>query len=254
MMSQILTSVNKTDFEICESNFDQFTYSKRSHFRKFLELGYDEELFGKPIDLNDCDLKVYQDLFMFAFIKSNLKEGSALLDIGGGESRILKYFSDIHECWNIDKLEGVGNGPTEIDTTGSRIVYDYIGNFSDELPADYFDLVFSISTLEHVPQNAPDTYKNILDDINRVLKPGGFSAHCIDVVCKEDYVWSNEIMPFFFRNTEMKNKFIPLLDLLSDPDLYVMPEHYYNRTWKFTTGKSYEDFGRPVSYNFLWRK
>ena len=215
---------------------------------------FDEELFGKPMDPEECDLKVYQDLLMFCFIKFNIPHGSKILDIGGGDSRILRYFKNVHECWNIDKLEGVGNGPTDIDTSGFRLVHDYMGNFNDELPENYFDLVFSISTLEHVPLDDEKTYENILKDINRVLKPGGYSVHCIDVVLKEDYVWTNEIMPYFFRNVEMINQFIPLLEILKDPDLFVMSKKYYERTWQITTGKSYEEFGRPGSYNFLWRK
>ncbi len=239
---------------ISPDNFDNYTYSKKSHFRNFKRNSFDEELFGKPIDPEECDLKVYQDLLMFSFIKFNIPEGAKILDIGGGDSRILRYFKNIHECWNIDKLEGVGNGPTDIDTSGFRLVHDYMGNFNDELPENYFDLVFSISTLEHVPLDDEKTYENILKDINRVLKPGGYSVHCIDVVLKEDYVWTNEIMPFFFRNVEMINQFIPLLEILKDPDLFVMSKKYYERTWQITTGKSYEEFGRPGSYNFLWRK
>ncbi len=238
---------------ITPEKFGEFTYSKRRHFDLFIQSNFDEELFGYKVDPDNCDLKIYQDLLMLSFIKFNVPEGSKILDIGGGDSRILKYCRDKYECWNIDKLEGVGNGPTEIDTTGFRLVYDYMGNFNDELPDNYFDLVFSISTLEHVPQNDPETYENILKDINRVLKPGGYSVHCIDVILQDDYAWTNEIMPFFFENAGTMNKFIPLLSLDKDPDLFVMSKKYFDRSWKVTTGKTYEEFGRPVSYNFLWR-
>jgi hypothetical protein len=210
-------------------------------------------LFGKAVDPEDCDLKVYQDLFMFSYIKKNLSPGSKILDIGGGDSRIIRYFRDIHECWNIDKLEGVGNGPTDIDTTGCRIVYDYIGNFNDQLPDDYFDLVFSISTLEHVPANDPETYGKIVKDINRVLKQGEYSVHCMDVVLQDDYQWTNDIMPYFFENAEVINQFIPLEKLLDDPDLFTMSEKYFNRSWKVTTGRTYQEFGRPASYNLIWK-
>jgi ubiquinone/menaquinone biosynthesis C-methylase UbiE len=199
-------------------------------------------------------LKVYQDLFVYSFIKQNIKPGSKILDIGGGNSRILKHFKNDYECWNIDKLEGIGNGPTDIETTGFRLVYDYMGNFSKELPDSYFDLVFSISTLEHVPLDDMTAYENILKDINRVLKPGGYSLHCIDVVWLDSFVWTNQIMPYFFENEKMINEFIPLAKLKEDPELFVMSEEYYSRSWQFTTGKTYSEFGKPLSYNFLWRK
>ena len=254
MVNQSGTEISSSVKFIRPDNFDLYTYSKKSHFRKFISHSFDEELFGVTVDPENCDLKVYQDLLMYSFIKFNIPDDSKILDIGGGESRILKQFKDEHECWNIDKLEGVGNGPTNIDTSGFRLVYDYIGNFNKELPDNYFDLVFSISTLEHVPQNDPDTYDNILRDINRVLKPGGYSVHCIDVILQDHYAWTNEIMPFFFEKAGIVNRFIPLLTLEQDADLFSMSKKYFDRSWKVTTGKTYEEFGRPVSYNCLWRK
>lgn len=250
--------MKKADLEkaifLYPGNFDLFTYSKNSHFRKFLKYSFDEELFGKAVNQNDCDLKVYQDLLIFSFIKFNVPLGSRILDIGGGNSRILSHFKNSHECWNLDKLEGVGNGPVDIDATSFRLVYDYIGEFSKELHDEYFDLVFSVSALEHVPWHDPDTYERILLDINRVLKVGGYSIHCIDIALQEDYAWTNDIIPYFFENAGVVNRFIPFLDLRNDLDLYSMSKTYFDRTWKVTTGRTYEDFGMPVSYNCLWKK
>jgi ubiquinone/menaquinone biosynthesis C-methylase UbiE len=132
------------------------------------------------LTLGNCDLKVYQDLLTFSFIKQNYDRPIKMLDVGGGTSRILEHFKKEHECWNIDKLEGVGNGPLgqDVQTEEIKFVFDYMGNFNKELPDNYFDLVFSISTLEHVPLNDTEAYGNILKDINRVLKPGSYSlAH-----------------------------------------------------------------------------
>ncbi|GAI29988.1 unnamed protein product, partial [marine sediment metagenome] len=132
-------------------DFDDFTYSKKSHFALFK--GYDVELYGKSIDPDACDLKAYQDLLVFSFIKENIPRGSRILDIGGGKSRILNYFKNNYECWNLDKLEGLGNGPVAVGSEGCRLVKDYIGCFNKELPDNYFDFVFSISALEHVPED-----------------------------------------------------------------------------------------------------
>jgi len=91
------------------SDFQQFTYSRHSHWNFFLN--NEVELFGKNIKKNECNLKEYQDLFIFLFIKEHIPNGSSILDIGGGHSRILSYFSKTHQCWNIDKMEGLGDGP-----------------------------------------------------------------------------------------------------------------------------------------------
>lgn len=239
---------------VSPDKFDDFTYSKTKHFELFKENNFDIELFGYAVDPENCDLKIYQDLLIFSYIKLNLPKGSSMLDIGGGDSRILKYFKNDYECWNIDKLEGVGNGPTDIDTSGYKLVHDYMGNFNKELPDNYFDLVFSISTLEHVPLDDLTAYENILKDINRVLKPGGYSVHCIDVVWKDNFVWTNQIMPYFYKHQQIMNKFVEMDKLMTDPETFTMAKKYYEKTWQFSTGKTYEDFGRPISYNFLWKK
>ncbi|MBL8005896.1 MAG: methyltransferase domain-containing protein [Ignavibacteria bacterium] len=239
---------------ISPEKFNEFTFSKKRHFDVFLENNFDVELFGYRVDPLNCDLKIYQDLLVYSYIKLNVPKGSKILDVGGGDSRILKIFKDDYECWNIDKLEGVGNGPTDIDITGYKLVYDYMGNFNPELPDNYFDLVFSISTLEHVPLDDFETYENIRKDINRVLKPGGYSLHCIDVVWLEPIVWTNAIMPYFFEKEKMFNSFLDLLDVRKDPELFIMSELYYSKNWQFTTGKTYDEFGKPFSYNFLWQK
>lgn len=245
--------------KIIPENFNEFTYSKNWHFDLFKGNNYDEELFNENIDPAYCDLKVYQDLFMFTFIKNNIKPGSKLLDIGGGNSRILSYFKFDYECWNIDKLEGIGHGPTEVDTTGYRLVLDYMGNFNEELPDNYFDLVFSISTLEHIKLDDIKIYKNILEDIDRVLKPGGYSVHCVDhstdrLLGTVDEVWVNPIIPYFFENKKMINNFIPLIIAESDPELFFMSEKHFNDKWSEATGMTFEEFGKPFSYNFLWKK
>jgi hypothetical protein len=41
--------------------------------------------------------------------------------------------------------------------------------------------------------------------------------------------------------------------MLPDPDIYVTSEKFYNASWRQHTGESYEDFGKPLSYNILYR-
>ena len=153
------------------SDFQKFTYARRSHWQLFD--GLDVEFFGNQMNLDEHQLKVYQDLLVFAFIKDHIPPGARMLDVGGGMSRVLNFLCKTHECWNIDKLEGLGSGPKDIGQTPYRFVRDYMGNFNPELPDNYFDFVFSISALEHVPQDNPAFFDQIIDDIDRVLKPGG---------------------------------------------------------------------------------
>lgn len=237
------------------SNPQKFTYSKKSHFYQFKKFGTYQN-----VEPKSCDLKAYQDLLVYNFIISHILLGSKLLEIGGGNSRIIQELKNDYEIWNIDKLEGVGNGPKHIDNpTDSKLVQAYMGDFSPELQNDYFDFVFSISTLEHIP-NDEKIFKNICDDINRVLKPKGFSFHAIDVVLKKTvkdnsfFLWTKGILPYIFNHLPTLNQMVLPSQIVEDDDLYVLSKMAYKRGWQPHTGKTYEDFGMPLSYQVIWQK
>ena len=231
--------------------FSYFSYSRRPHFNWF-EVSA-KKLFGSAVHPDYCDLKMYQDLLCYTFIVDNLPKGSSILEVGGCDSRVLKALKNDYECWNVDKLEGLGNGLTEVAVDGYRMVQAYLGDFSEELPDGYFDFVFSISALEHV-EESEENFNNICCDMDRVMKPGAFSLHCFDVVAKPDSVWTNSFMPFLFRRYKTINQITPFELMLRDPSLYCMAESAYNRGWINITKVPYTDFGRPLSCNILWQK
>jgi glycosyltransferase involved in cell wall biosynthesis/ubiquinone/menaquinone biosynthesis C-methylase UbiE len=236
--------------KVARSNFGNFTYSKHSHFAKFKRFGFTVD--AHP---DTCDLKVYQDLLVYNFIIQNLPLGAKLLEIGGGQSRIIEVLKNNYECWNLDKFEGVGNGPLSPDEArDNRIVLDYIGNFNQELPDNYFDFVFSISTLEHIWPENDENFKNICDDIDRVLKPGGLCLHCIDIVLRPTDMWTNGILPYMIRNIKMLHPVTSFAEIAIDPDTYFMSKKAYENSWQGIINKNYEEFGKPLSYNVIYEK
>ena len=233
-------------------DFRPFAVSRRAHWDRFADLA--RELFGRPLDPAACDLKPYQDLLALAFIRDVLPPGSRLLEVGGGNSRVLAHLAADYECWNVDKFEGVGNGPLEAREDGYRIVRSFMGEFSPELPADHFDLVFSISTLEHVPDADTAALDAVLDDMDRVLRPGGWSLHSLDILVKPAGVWTNRILPRIHETRPVLAPWVPLEELARDPDLYGMTAEAYAAGWEAITGQPYATFGMPCSANALWRK
>jgi tetratricopeptide (TPR) repeat protein len=230
-------------------DFGGFVYSRQRHFAA---LGLPTE--HAAADIEDCDLKVFQDMLMYRFILDNFAPGARLLEIGGGDSRIIRWLKDRYEFWNLDKLEGAGNGLTNLaDTQGFRLVRDYIGGFSTALPGQYFDGVFSLSTLEHVPESE-ECYRNILADIDRVLKPGGLSAHAFDIVMQPKGFWTNAFLPYIMENVALLHEAVPFWKIRLDPDTWTMSRKAYERLWQPVTHKIWEVFGQPLSYNVCWRK
>lgn len=232
-------------------NIVNFSYSKLSHFPLFRNLPFQSYNVGDPSPAI-CDLKVYQDYLIYCFIRRNVRSGSRILEVGGGDSRILKYFAKDYECWNADKCEGLGNGPVKFTSPHYRIVYDYVGSSNPDLPSRYFDFVFSISALEHTPED-PAVRVNILNDINRVLKPGCPSFHCFDSILRPNgNSWVNGLIPYLYENASLKTRFAPLTEVDADPDTYAMSRQAYEANWQPITKDPYEKFGRAFSINLLW--
>jgi len=237
-------------------DFTDFVYSKKSHWEYFKNI--DIALYGRRIDKFSCDLKQYQDFLVYKFIKEKIPAGSKILEIGGGNSRIANYFKKYHEFWIIDKLEGIGSGPREIKNQDVKLIRDYIGEFNLELPDDYFDFVFSISVLEHVERDEK-TLKNILKDINRVLKKGGYSMQCIDTFIKENKEIRNPIAEYFISKQKMLFKFKDYKKISQNVDkldLWYMSKKAFIENWlpHFEIKKEYGEIGLPFSTNLFWKK
>lgn len=236
-----------------QRNIDEFTYSKLRHFDLFRRLP------GLPPGAGNaepatCDLKVYQDCLMCCFLRRNVRPGSRILEVGGGDSRVLRHFQRDYECWNIDKCEGLGHGPQAVETAGYRMVYDYAGSFNRELPDDYFDFVFSISALEHTPEDAK-VHADVFRDINRVLKPGAPTFHCLDIMVRpKQQHWVAGLIPYLYSTGAIENHWVEPDVILEDQEAYHMSEAAYDTNWKPILGWSYKEIGWPVSYNLYWRR
>ncbi len=236
-------------------NFNDFTISKISHYKIFHELKCDQDLYGKELYGNeDSSLKSYQHCLVLSFIRSFIPVGSRILDVGGGTSRISNLLQNEYECWIIDKFEGCGNGPITTPKGNFKIVKDYIGNFNTELPDYYFDLVFSVSVLEHVPEDE-NVWKRIRDDIRRVMIRNGYSIHCIDVTLRNGWVCSNGILWNIFKEEKTFNqkKSGGFKEIDNENDLFTLQRSDYDKNWKHLVGgKTYEEWGKTFSYNVLW--
>lgn len=231
---------------------DGVQISLNKHWDYFHSKEYDLKLFGRIIDPELCTLKEYQDLLIFAYISENIPTGSKILDVGGGNSRILRHFQKEFDCWNLDKFEGQGNGPLNLPDCEYRIVREYLGNFPTELEDNSFDFVFSISALEHVP-NDPEVHSRILRDLQRLLKPGAPSLHCFDCllsVSTKSSNWTCDLLPFLYHSSPVSWKFLNLEELNSRQDIYGMNQASYDRYWKKIVGKDYEEFGKVFSYQY----
>lgn len=138
-------------------------------------------------------LKDFQNLFALDQILSRLPEGGRLLEIGGGSCIMMRALNagrpGKYDCWSLDPLDGSGNGPKSESHAGEgeaamrtlngiTTIEERIGEFSKTLKDASFDCIFSVSVMEHIPIR---DWPNCFDDMFRLLKPGGFVCHAVDL-------------------------------------------------------------------------
>lgn len=122
-------------------------------------------------------MKIAQDVVVLDRIKDS--QNKVIGEIGGGLSRLIPILSERNACFNIDRFEGVGNGPRNATLYSDKNrINCMIGEFSELLKPDYFDILFSISVVEHVSDSSLEAF---FDDCARILKPGGIMIHAIDM-------------------------------------------------------------------------
>lgn len=124
--------------------------------------------------------------YPFAILAADLKPGMQVADVGCGMTAFTLYLKECAGCvvTGVDpdlfdagvKYFAHGVSQQFIERSGLRILK---GDFqSVPIESDSQDVVFCISVMEHVP---PDVRRQGIQEIARILKPGGRAVITLDV-------------------------------------------------------------------------
>jgi len=121
-------------------------------------------------------LKDIQDAVAYSYLYN--KEALDIAEIGAGHSRLLATLVGRNRCYAIDEYKGAGGGPKSRPVLEKvEFINCIVGNSGDLIKDESFDIIFSVSVVEHVPSNQlPYFFK----DCWRILKSGGLMIHLID--------------------------------------------------------------------------
>lgn len=122
--------------------------------------------------------------------KGLFSKGQKIIEVGGAYSLLPKYLSEKYEleAWVGDDF-GIDSGEENWSRWGNpydlpnkypmvKYIFKKFGLFSSDYTEKYFDRIFSVSTLEHIPnQHRLSVFK----DIHRCLASGGKELHTIDI-------------------------------------------------------------------------
>ena len=154
-----------------------FDIVRKSFLWEVWNNGLEEEIEKRHV----FHLKSIQDLAIYSQIKDNIDKNIA--EVGGGNSRILSKLALRNKCYNVEKFEGQHGGPNkEIELPGVTNIPVFLGEYSGKLKRSFFDIVFSISVIEHVPEEMLDDF---LNEGVSILKPGGLWLHAIDIYIED---------------------------------------------------------------------
>lgn len=180
--------------------------------------------------------KKYQRAFMLDWLPRYVTPTSRVMDVGANINIDVLSELQASERWVVDPYEGIaGAKQTEVPVLPESITVSrcLIGLDSHALPSDYFDVIFSISVIEHIGQEAAKydcTYtpnppeaqeiprRAFCAECFRLLRPGGVTIHAID----------HGVRNVTYDANFKEQGFVPLLDdqrfevneMLDDPEAF----------------------------------
>ncbi len=159
-------------------------------------------------------LKSVQDVMALHYLDDPRDQDIA--EIGGGHSRVLPLLVGANRCVNIEKFEGQDGGPVrEVRLRGVRNVRAFIGEHSPDLEAGAYDVLFSVSVVEHVTNDAMGDF---IDDCHRILRPGGRMVHLVDMYLSPDRAAYNRGRIACYRSAFAPGLFEPAAQLRIDAE------------------------------------
>jgi glycosyltransferase involved in cell wall biosynthesis len=190
------------------------------------------------------DLKNVQRPWMIKAIIASVPYGGKLVEIGAGEPKVANFLNKLgYEVTIIDPYDGTGNGPKEYNYfkktyPNLTIIKDYFENGITVLNNKSHDCVYSISVLEHVPD---EKINEIFNGIRKIVKPGGFSIHCIDHVILGNGAKEHDEKIRLILN---EHDLLPVFDMMlnqskEDVETYYLSAEGHN-LWRGI--KKYEEF------------
>ncbi|SFE77462.1 class I SAM-dependent methyltransferase [Thermoflexibacter ruber] len=143
----------------------------------------------EKIPFSDWGIKGHNRPFILK--NCHFQQGMKVVEVGGAYSDLPQYIAQNYDCevHVIDDF-GVESGEPLWNRWGSReelmqknpnvkYIFERVGNIHNpNIPLDYYDVIFSVSTLEHIP---PTAMYDVFTHMGKMLKKGGIMVHCIDL-------------------------------------------------------------------------
>jgi len=183
-------------------------------------------------------------------VRQAIPERSSVLFLGTYVPESIQALASTHKVWQFAdpaawQRAGYAGDPTLLQSLPPGTAYP--------APFPQFDAIVSAGWCGQL--NADH---HVLEGLALYLegctRPGGINLHFFSAVLHPTYFWTGPAHSYLKKRFRVRAGRDTLDDLLATDDLFVMGQPAYDRDWKASVGKSYADFGRPISLSLFWRK
>jgi hypothetical protein len=194
------------------------------------------------------DLKDAQRPWMVKALWSLVPPGGRVVEIGAGQPYVADLLQQSGlDVTIVDPYDGSGNGPVEFERyrqghpalTFVRARFD--ARIVEQLPAESYDAVFSISVLEHLSE--PEL-ASVISGARALLRDGGHSIHNVDhSIIGFDRAVSLSRLTALARLHGVSEGSLEaaLQEAEDDPETYFLSAESHER-WRAYLGLTYEDY------------
>lgn len=237
---------------ITAENFRQFLYSRNIHFKYFQDNNIDLKLYGKRIEPEESDVRIYQNMLVYSFVKNNLHPGTILLEIGNETSPVSNVLQkENYTCFKLgfelpaQEIKNLEEGSIK------WTIKDQNGNILNDSFKNYFDFSYSISAFDNIPENE-NLFSELYSKMNEYIKPLSYSIHCfIGSVNADNLIWKNKFLNFLSNQINSNLNSVINSVLLKDKELFYLSEYFFNKYWKMHQNFEYKYLGKMFSINLL---
>lgn len=140
--------------------------------------------------ISGSHLKDVQDAVVYSYLADLVNMDIA--EIGAVDPRLLEGFAKSNRCYAINEDKGAGEGAKSRPAAKNVQFIDcVIGKSHLYIPDSSYDIVFSVSAVEHVLDK---DLRGFFEDCWRILRPHGLMVHLIDAYVEDakgdnEYLW-----------------------------------------------------------------
>ncbi len=197
----------------------------------------------------EIELSILNSAVAHYVLSGSVPAGGDILFIGTDIPPLLSSLPSAFRLWRIADLSawqqaGYAGQP-------SHVVDAQTG---DAYPSSFpqFAAIVSTSWCGQLGSD-PHHHEGLSLYLEACTQPGGSNVHLFFATLHPSYFWVGPAHTYLHRRFLGAADWPDRDELLAADDLFTMSERSYHQHWKPSVGKSYTDFGRPISFALYWR-